>query len=509
MDSFGQKGSQINKNEFNKIVDQNIKLKKELLIANKCIETFVTFKSFIDFISNKFKNNLNSNEWQKFEKLRRDVEEVLKTEGNCIKRTTNKLSQNKVSSEDVIDIDEEILYKSNITYKRRKQSNSCSQYKQKPVNKLTEETTDPTTVQTIKTEIISNDKTEETYNSLNLSESQFSTKAPNNEQNIGFVDTNVGSKECSENRRISVGHRLLRPIINIKPSNTSTDPKINPVFKCPIIGCNKWMTIDFIPKHSLEIHKQFVVICDQINCNKVFTSSAKYEEHMTLPHRKDKQLLIVKSVDKSNESTDEMTDPITTQTIKTEIISNDKTEENSENISFQYLTQNLIDFENTYNSLNLSESQLSTKGPNNEQNIGFVDINVDFEESNESINEELKVKDPNECDICGKLCANKQSLKQHKKFVHILKPNLKCDFPGCEVMFKYPCHLNVHRSTVHSSIDLKLKCNQCNKVFRNQKALNDHKIVHSGKLFACNWSGCEFRTHYKQHLKPHERSHIL
>ena len=182
MSSLGQKDSLINKNIFNEIVDQNIKLKKELLFANKCIETLITFKTFVDFISNKFKNNLNSNEWQKFEKLGKDVEEVLKFKDKSIERTTTKiLPQNMVSSEDGIDINEENLNKSNITYKRRKQSNNCSQYLSKTVQKSTEEMTDPTTTQTIKTEIISNDKTEETYNSLNLSESQFSTKAPNNE----------------------------------------------------------------------------------------------------------------------------------------------------------------------------------------------------------------------------------------------------------------------------------------------------------------------------------------
>ena len=36
-----------------------------------------------------------------------------------------------------------------------------------------------------------------------------------------------------------------------------------------------------------------------------------------------------------------MTDPTTTQTNKTEIISDDKIEENSENIKFQYLSQTM------------------------------------------------------------------------------------------------------------------------------------------------------------------------
>ena len=238
MASFGEKGLQINKNEFIKIVDQNIKLKKELFVVNKCIETLITFKFFVDFISDNFKSNLNSNEWQKFEKLRKDVERGLKSkdkqietiknsklissenyniidinEDNCeiesnpvssknvihesLSLNNKKSPQNEINSNNVIktnkytihssedniktteknsasiitlysdnEMTPKALYKSNITYNRRKQSNNCSQNTDKSVNKLnesTEEMTDPTTTQTIKTEIISNDKTQEKF----------------------------------------------------------------------------------------------------------------------------------------------------------------------------------------------------------------------------------------------------------------------------------------------------------------------------------------------------------
>ena len=43
MASFGQKGSQINRNQFNKLVEENLRLENELLFANKCIENFDYF----------------------------------------------------------------------------------------------------------------------------------------------------------------------------------------------------------------------------------------------------------------------------------------------------------------------------------------------------------------------------------------------------------------------------------------------------------------------------------
>ena len=620
MSSFGPKGSEINRNQFNKLVEENLRLGKQLLFANKCLKTLITFKSFVDFISNKFKTNLNSNEWQKFEKLRKDVEKVLKSKDKPIERKTTKiLPQNFVSSSDEngIDIDEDnyenrlvqawstnynslnklsewteemtdptttqifktkitsndkneenkyeqnglvhiliprlecdypgcgkkfkyqshlnahkrtvhsikfesevknrsksrvkskdkpierttseilpknvvfsedengidldydsggshlwstnkksaqngiktnensihssedniktketnstsmesidsdnemtpkALYKSNITYNRRNQSNICSQNTDKSVNELnesTEEMTDPTTTQTIKTEIISNErlyKTQEINNFLYFSQN---LKNFGNVYNINETQLPTNGPKCIEKRRKYVDNQLEGPVIvNIKPSNSSTDPKINSVFKCPVIGCDKWMAIDFIPKHSLEIHNQFVVICDQNKCHKVFISSAKYDEHKSRHHPKDKPFKSLK---------------------------------------------------------------------------------------NKSINAKLNENDSKKCDICGKVFDSKLKVSRHKKFVHIHSRNLECDFPGCGKKFKVKKLLNCHKKYVHPSIDLKVECNQCNKVLKNKRNLISHKrTYHSGKLLACNWPGCEYRCKYKQYLEKHQTSH--
>ena len=564
MGKFGQKGLA----QLNKLAEKNLKLENELLFANKCIKTLIIFKSFVNFICNKLKNNLSPKEWEMFEKYQKDVQEVFKSKDKLNEQTTKSLTQILLSSEDVIDIEEDNggtgsnsgssnsalqqslnstneksaqneinssdgnktigntihstdeskktsiettnsgkemplyerlfksnimndklakneiksydginsnksihsseenmstkktllshkelpskpLYKSNITYNRkRKKSNKCSQNTDKKVNKsieTTEEMTDPTTTQTIKTEIISNNKNEEnsenikfqylsqnlkniknTNNSLNLSKSQLSTKAPNNEQNIDLIDTNDGSEEqtnsgsksskCLGKRQKFVDNQLEGPIIvDINPLNSSTDPKLISVFKCPIIECYKWMSIDFIPNHSQEIHNQFVVICVENKCKKVFTSSVKYDEHMTRNHPKD--------------------------------------------------TNDGIEGNDCKNSANI-------------------------------------------CDICGKEFLNKYRMNDHKHFVHVLKPHLECEYPGCETKFKIRSNLNYHMSTVHSSVDLKLECNKCNKVFKHQRALKFHKMsVHSEKRFSCNWPGCQYWSNHKSHFKKHQTTH--
>ena len=684
MTSFEEKGSQTNRNQFNKLVQKNLRLENELLFANKCIETLITFKSFVDFISNKFKYNLNTSNWKKFEELKTKVEEVLKSRDELKKRKTNKkltqisvvdidgdssqedveevpkpkdqeiertteiLAQKLVSYENVIDIEEDnceteshslssnsafqqslslnnkksaqneinsnngiktnkytihsseentntietnstsiqtlysdnemtpkALYKSNITYNRRQQSNNCSQNTDKSVYKTSEsseEMTDPTTTQTIKTEIISYDKTEEnikfeylsqnlrdfenTYNSINLSESQFSTKDQNNEQNIGFVDTNDSEEQTFSNlidrekKLYNIYHELEGPVIvNIKPSNSSTEQKINSVFKCPIIGCNKWMTIDFIPKHSLEIHNQFVIICGQNKCKKLFSSAVKYDEHMNKHNTKDKQWLHFLQDLKNRficDGNDCHKDFISEEELllhKQEIHFVSKLEVNNKSnntspaimcsredclqtFEEKLFKHHMIVFHKECTSVDCLFTDCSEKFNEFEEYMNhllrhssefwskyypkiYYDLKVYkkhfISDKNESNNYKLEGNDSNKCDICGKVFGKKKYLSQHKKFMHFLKPHFKCDYPGCSAKYKYQSFLNSHKRTVHSLV--KVKCNQCNKVFKHQLSLNAHKITHSEQLFACNWPDCQFQSKHKKYIKRHQKNH--
>ena len=340
-------------------------------------------------------------------------------------------------------------------------------------------------------------------------------------------------------------------IVNIKPSNSSTEQKINSVFKCPIIGCNKWMTIDFIPKHSLEIHNQFVIICGQNKCKKVFTSAVKYDEHMNKHNTKDKQWLqflqdlknrficdrndchkdftseeelilhkqeihFVSKSEVNNKSNNTSLIIMCSredclQTFEEKLFSHHMIVVHKECISIECLftdcSKKFNDFEEYMNHLLRHSSEFWYKY--------YPKIYYDLKvykkhfitDKNESINDEIEGKNSKKCDVCGKEFANKEGLYQHKRFVHILKPSFKCDFPGCKTKCKYQSLLIAHMNTAHSSADMKVKCNHCNKVFKHQLSLNAHKTVHSGKLLACNWPGCEYRSKYKQYIKKHQSSH--
>ena len=63
---------------FDQLFDENKRLINELLFAKKCLKILLEFKTFVDFISIKFKTILESNETKKFEKLSEKVDEEIK-----------------------------------------------------------------------------------------------------------------------------------------------------------------------------------------------------------------------------------------------------------------------------------------------------------------------------------------------------------------------------------------------------------------------------------------------
>ena len=76
MNSNNNKISCIRVNDiFHELIDENIRLKQ-------CLNVFIRFKAFVDFISTKIANNLETNEFQKLKDLTQNVEEVV---NNCLK----------------------------------------------------------------------------------------------------------------------------------------------------------------------------------------------------------------------------------------------------------------------------------------------------------------------------------------------------------------------------------------------------------------------------------------
>ena len=72
MNSINNKISCIRVNDiFHELIDEN-----QMLI--QCLKVFIEFKTFVDFISTKIENNLETNEFQKLKDLTQNVEEVVK-----------------------------------------------------------------------------------------------------------------------------------------------------------------------------------------------------------------------------------------------------------------------------------------------------------------------------------------------------------------------------------------------------------------------------------------------
>ena len=72
---------------FDELIDENQRLKQ-------CLNVFIEFKTFVDFISTKIANNLETNEFQKLKDLTQNVEEVV---NNCIKDFDMNSNFNKIN----------------------------------------------------------------------------------------------------------------------------------------------------------------------------------------------------------------------------------------------------------------------------------------------------------------------------------------------------------------------------------------------------------------------------
>ena len=62
---------------FDELIDENKRLKQ-------CLNVFIQFQTFVDLVFNKLKNNLDSNDLQEYQKLIKEVEEVIPREEDYV-----------------------------------------------------------------------------------------------------------------------------------------------------------------------------------------------------------------------------------------------------------------------------------------------------------------------------------------------------------------------------------------------------------------------------------------
>lgn len=145
-----------------------------------------------------------------------------------------------------------------------------------------------------------------------------------------------------------------------------------------------------------------------------------------------------------------------------------------------------------------------------------------FEELQGHLDQSVACKKVNStCEVCGKVCANRKMLSQHK-LTHSERPQYVCDQCGkvysnvfnlenhksqvhgdetdfgyvykcCDLTFKTRRELNEHTAT-HTKI-LNLLCDACGKSFTSQKALKSHAMSHTNiRPFSCDMCQKAFRT---------------
>ncbi|KAH3836485.1 hypothetical protein DPMN_109854 [Dreissena polymorpha] len=107
------------------------------------------------------------------------------------------------------------------------------------------------------------------------------------------------------------------------------------------------------------------------------------------------------------------------------------------------------------------------------------------------------------CDDCGKTLQTLMSFREHKKVCQSKERNFKCD--QCPMKFKSKTNLLGHKAHVHDVQEI--TCHVCGKLCKNQGSLRNHSKRHdeSNKKHSCNTCGKTFFNASK--LKEHIRSH--
>lgn len=105
-----------------------------------------------------------------------------------------------------------------------------------------------------------------------------------------------------------------------------------------------------------------------------------------------------------------------------------------------------------------------------------------------------------ECKIC-KLVLKVRSFKRHMLNVHECERNIKCN--QCDKNFKTEASLLQHKA----SHDKNFECKVCNKKFALVHQLKTHEILHyeDKRPFICDICNKGFRCRY--HLSTHKESH--
>ena len=108
-----------------------------------------------------------------------------------------------------------------------------------------------------------------------------------------------------------------------------------------------------------------------------------------------------------------------------------------------------------------------------------------------------------DCDECGKKFNRKDNLKRHKDLVHTDTTRERIHCLQCPKTFIWKTHLDKHVQEDHSKFLSSFRCEECNKMFREEKSLKRHnKEQHTNSTkFKC--PKCEKSFSQKANQRRH------